>query len=49
MLLQMQRKRGTLQMALGRNGCLLQLSNKSPGAFYGVRFNLSHPSCTASR
>lgn len=49
MLQQMQRKRGTLQMALGRNGCLLQLSNQSSGAFFGVRFSLSHLSCTTSR
>ena len=42
MLLQMQRRRGTLQMVLSRTGCVLQLSNQTSGAFFGVRFSLSH-------
>lgn len=48
-LLQMQRKQGTLQMALSRTGCLLQLSNQGLGAYDNVQFSLTHPNGTASR
>ncbi|KAL3142032.1 hypothetical protein ABBQ32_004666 [Trebouxia sp. C0010 RCD-2024] len=39
-----QDKQGTLRMALGKTGCLLQLSNQASGAFLDVHFSLIAPS-----
>lgn len=44
LLLQVQDKQGTLRMALGKTGCLLQLSNQASGAFLDVHFSLIAPS-----